>query len=381
MLRERAIAGFQARWGTAPTHLAVAPGRVNLIGEHTDYQDGYVFPAAIDRYLVAAIGLAPERSELVSESNHEPSIFHTSAPESSDLPNWGKYPAGIAWALSEHTQADLPNLRAFIVADLPLGAGLSSSAAIEMAFATAWNEIAGLGLPNGVLAKLGQLAENEFVGMKCGIMDQTASLFGLAGHALRIDTTDAANPIPVPIPDDLALLVCDTCVKHELAGSAYNERRAEVAEAARILGVSTLRHATLDQLEARQSEMRPVVARRAHHIISENLRVLAFDHALASRDDAEIGRLMAESHESLCTDYEVSCHELDAMAEEARALPGCIGARMTGAGFGGSVIALVHQAQAADFANQIAQRYTERTGKAGQIHLCHAADGASTVQL
>jgi galactokinase len=376
MLPAETVERFESTFGGKPTHAAVAPGRINLIGEHTDYHGGFVLPVAINRSVTVAARVTDQPSRLVSANASEIADFDAADAGAATLPNWGKYPAGVAWALSAKTGRILPNILGSIGSDLPLGSGLSSSAAIEMAFATLWRLITPLDLSDGDLALAGQRAENEFVGMNCGIMDQTASLFGQAGAALFVDTLHPERPEPLSLPPDLALMVCDTNVKHELASSAYNLRRQQSESAAAKLGVRLLREVDLNKLESEKGKLTDVEYRRARHIITENARVVAFRDALIASHQTELGPLMLASHESLRTDYEVSCPELDAMAAAAREHPACVGARMMGGGFGGACIALVDHRQAEDFSRTILQRYFESTGIQGALLQCEAVDGA-----
>lgn len=373
---QSAVRLYRQSFDGSPSFLAVAPGRVNLIGEHTDYQGGFVFPAAVDLFIFVAAGPSTEDSVLVSDTQSDPHQFAVSSLKPGGAPSWGDYAAGVAWAIQAETGLTLPNLRAAITSTLPIGSGLSSSAAVEMAFGTLWRKLAGLNIEDGTLAALGQVAENRFVGMRCGIMDQTASLFGKKGSALFVDTLRADKPTPVPIPDGLAIVVCDTQVKHELTGTEYNDRRAQSESAAEILGVTTLREVDPEQLERRKGGLTDALYRRARHIITENQRVLDFKSALEASKLSEIGGLMRASHQSLREDYEVSCPELDAMSEAANGATGCIGARMMGGGFGGACIALVEQAQTSSFIELAATAYQTKTGVEGRFTVCKAVDGA-----
>ena len=265
------------------------------------------------------------------------------------------------------------NIEAYIVSDLPRGAGLSSSAAMEMAFGTLYGALAGLELTDLELARAGQRCENEFVGVPCGLMDQLATKFGQAGHAVLIDIRCPENLRPIPIPDGISLVVCDTGVKHQLGDSGYPARRRESEEAARLLGVKTLRDAT------NTTGLEDILERRARHVISEITRVEAFASALTSGDRTEMGALMRASHESLRDDYEVSCTELDAMAQACWE-SGAIGARMTGGGFGGACIALVDSGDVDRFVRLAAARYREATGTEGAFHICLATDGARVIE-
>lgn len=350
------------------THFALAPGRVNLIGEHTDYQDGFVLPVAINRYVAVAAVRTEERVTLESQGRKTASFRLNRVSKNLPIPRWAKYPAGVAYLLGK---SRIPPIHACSETNLPSGAGLSSSAALEAVFAALWASMAKLPESRMNLARICQKAEHEFAGVQCGIMDQTAIFFGKAGHALFIDTAEPEKAEPVPLPAGILLAVCDTRVKHSLGTSSYNERRAQVEEAASQIGVPTLRHATLIQTEKLPEPLR----QRARHVVGENERVLGFREALAKGDLDMLGHLMERSHASLRDDYEVSCPELDVMAEAARRHPSCIGARMTGAGFGGSCIALVREEGRKDFEAAVLAEYQERCDRQGKVRFCQAVDG------
>lgn len=320
-----------------------APGRVNLIGEHTDYNDGYVLPVAIEMQTIATATPGPAMQ--FTSTNNPPA-------------GWQSYILGVEKQLRRRA-VPIPNLAIEFSSTLPIGAGLSSSAALEVSAALAFIAAAGFALPAMEVAKLCQQAEIETVGLACGIMDQFISLHGRANHAILLDCRSLAWR-PVPIPTDIGLVIADTGVKHALASSEYNTRRKECEAAAVELGVKSLRDASHDGGN-----------QRARHIISENARVLAFVEALATNNRKALGEIMAASHESLRIDYEVSCPELDAMVAAANQCPGLIGARMTGGGFGGSTINLVERNEAKAFASKLAELYPGAT-----IHITEAANGA-----
>lgn len=359
----------------SPTHFAKAPGRVNLIGEHTDYHDGLCFPAAIDAFVEVEAREA-EITRIWTDLNGEEVSFDVNALDRTALPVWARYPAGVAWALSEATGKRLPNIEAKVTSSLPAGSGLSASAAIEMAFATLWRTMANLDVTGAELARLGQRAENGFVGMNCGIMDQTASLFGRQDHALFLDTHDPGNPIPMKLPDGIAIVILDTMVKHELAASEYNLRRRESEDAALKLGVSALRWCTLAHLEANSHLLSAIEKKRAKHVITECHRVQLFRNSLDVGDRNGLGDLMRGSHISLRDDFEVSCAESDAMAESAWGAPGCLGARMMGGGFGGACIGLVEASAVEPFLDETAAQYRKATGIEPALRVCRAVDGA-----
>jgi galactokinase len=348
-----------------------------LIGEHTDYNDGFVFPAAIDRGLWIAASPTQGQSELFSSEKERGEPFDTGSLEPGVLKSWSRYPAGMAWALSREGKP-LPNLTAVVESSIPIGSGVSSSAAIELAFGVAWNQFSGLGLSNKELAKYGQICENKFVGVNSGIMDQMASAMGKRGKAMFLDTRTLEITY-ASVPPQLTVVLLDTKKPRALSDSAYNERRSQCEEAASVMGVPKLRDADMALLESKRGAMPAIVYRRAKHVITENTRCLEFVGALDAADTKKIGELMRASHESLRDDYEVSCKELDAMAESAWAAPGCVGARMTGAGFGGACVALVETRAVDPFIAAVLQAYDARTGLGGEAMACEIAEGAHVV--
>jgi len=368
-----------ARFGAEPAIFA-APGRVNLIGEHTDYAEGFVMPAAIDFATLAGISpRADGKIVLYSENFREEKSFEATALPGRAGKNWSDYPLGVVSILAAEGHA-IPGFSLSLSGDVPLGSGLSSSAALEVATALAVCSLVGATYPGPVLARLCQRAENEFVGANCGIMDKFISVNGKENHALLLDCRDLSFKL-APIPAHVALVIANTMVKHSIAGGDYSTRRAESEAACAVIdshrgGVPFLRDATLEDLEKWGHEMTPKSYLRAKHVISENLRTMAAAKALANNDLAELGRLMAEAHRSYSQDFEGSCVEADLMVALAQDLPGLIGARLTGGGFGGCTINLVEQDKAAAFAEELGKRYTTKTGIKPEIHICHAAGGA-----
>jgi galactokinase len=352
-----------------------APGRVNLIGEHTDYNEGYVFPQAIDRYVyVEALPWAEPVIEVWTEELSASARFDL---QSAPVGNWSDYARGVsallrARGLLRHGGA----LR--IRSTLPLGGGLSSSAALEVGVALALLGLNGKQLPPMELARLCQRAEHEYPKMRCGIMDQFIVTHAQEGAALMLDCRSLEHR-RVRLPDgNIRLVVANTMVKHELAASAYNQRRRECEEAARLLGVSSLRDVTPGEFHAKSRLLPEPVRSRARHVVEENARVLFFAQALERGDWREVGELMAESHDSLKNLYQVSCPELDFMVDAAREL-GSLGSRMTGGGFGGCTIHFVEAGQAEGFAAELATRYRRHFGIRAQIFPCLAAGAASEV--
>ncbi len=367
------------RFGSTPAIFA-APGRVNLIGEHTDYAEGFVMPAAIDFATLA--GISP-RSDgkivLYSENYCEERSFEIASLPAKANKHWSDYPLGVVSILAGEGHR-IPGFSLSLWGDIPLGSGLSSSAAVEVATALAVLSLIGASYPGPVLARLCQRAENEFVGASCGIMDQFISANGQENHALLLDCRDLSFKL-APIPAHVALVIANTMVKHSVAGGDYTTRRAEVEAACATIArhrpeVRFLRDATVEDLEKWGHEMTPNSLKRARHVVTENLRTQAAAEALAANDLAELGRLMGEAHKSYSRDFEGSCAEADAMVELAQQIPGLIGARLTGGGFGGCTINLVEQSQASLFAEKLAGRYAAQTGIEPQIHICHASGGA-----
>jgi galactokinase len=378
-LRSLHLARFQAE-----PAIFVAPGRVNLIGEHTDYAEGFVMPAAIDFATLA--GISP-RSDgkivLYSENYQEERTFDASALPVAASKHWTDYPMGVVAILTGEGHK-IPGFSLSLWGDVPLGSGLSSSAALEVATSLAVLSLIGASYPGPVLARLCQRVENEFVGANCGIMDQFISANGEENHALLLDCRDLSFKL-APIPPDVALVIANTMVKHSIAGGDYPTRRRESEAACAVINshrgnVPFLRDATLEDLEKWGSEMEPKSLMRARHVISENLRTVAAEKALEKGDLTEVGRLMAEAHWSYSKDFEGSCVEADAMVELAQDIPGLIGARLTGGGFGGCTINLVERSKAKAFAEELGKRYTAKFGIVPQIHVCHASGGAHQVK-
>lgn len=374
---------FRERFGAEP-RVYRAPGRVNLIGEHTDYNDGFVMPAAIGFYCWVAASPRQDR-KLVISSQEFPEKIEIDLSSGAFRPSqrWSDYPVGVAAQL-EKEGFQLKGANLLIHGEVPIGAGLSSSASIEVATALALAAESGLFIDRVQLAQICQQAENEFVGMRCGIMDQFISLHGRANHALMLDCRSLQFEL-VPIPESVKLVICNTGVKHKLAGGEYNRRREECEEAVRSLGkalpgIRALRDVSAEELEQHRELLSQVVYKRARHVVTENARVLDGMEALRAGDLQRFGECMAESHESLRDLYEVSCAELDVMVELANRQPGVYGARMTGGGFGGATINLVDAQRAGAFAESMASAYQKETGIVPTILVCMPADGASAVE-
>jgi galactokinase len=377
----RLQADFTRRFSATPRVFS-APGRVNLIGEHTDYNDGFVLPMAIERRtLVAAAPRDDRRVVAVSGALAETFEFELDRPGPPRRGIWGDYIEGTARALVARGVA-VQGANLWIESDVPHGAGLSASAALETSVGLALSALAGrLDLDRVTLALAGQAAEHEYVGTLCGIMDQYIASLGLERHALLVDCRSLeARSVPFD-PAGSSLVVCDTGVKHELASSAYNQRRRECEEAVRLLspvlpGITALRDVDRSSFERHAGLLPEVVRRRARHVVTENERTLRAEVALSGGDFGEFGRLMAASHASLRDDYEVSCSELDLAVDEALAEPGVYGARMTGGGFGGCMIALARTESALPLIERVTRALSSRFGATVQAFATAAAEGA-----
>jgi galactokinase len=373
---DRAVQLFRRRHGRDPEVLVRSPGRVNLIGEHTDYNDGFVLPAAIDRGVWIALAPADEPLVDVVSEGFEPVRQPLDGGDRPD--GWGIHPVGVAGELRDEGH-ELRGWHGAIASDLAAGAGLSSSAALDLALARAFHAVSGFDWDPVAMARLGQRVENDWLGVATGIMDQVACAAGRAGHALLLDCR-SLDIAPVTLPSDGALVVLDTATRRELTGSEYNDRRRQCEEAAAVLGADSLRDVTLDDLDARGSTaLTPVQLRRARHVVTENERTLQVVQALEAGDLRAAGALLDAGHRSLRDDFEVSSDAFEALTDAARASVGCHGARLTGGGFAGCAIALVDRDVADDFVEEVIKRYERRTGRSGPAYVCTATDGTSHV--
>jgi len=360
------------------TRIFRAPGRVNLIGEHTDYNDGFVMPVALSFSTWATVSpLENRKLQIYSENFDEEIEVDLDDKNLARRGHWSDYPIGVAVVL-ERAGHRLRGAKLHLRGEVPIGSGLSSSAAVEVATACALVANSGLHIDPRELARLCQRAENEFVGARVGIMDQFVSLFGQAHKALLLDCRSLEFRL-LPLPDNVRLIICNTMVKHELASSAYNERRAQCEAGAKHLDVAALRDATLEQFEQHRNDLPEVVYRRCRHVITENARVLAAGEALEQGDLNRFGKLMAESHESLRDDYEVSSDELDLMVELAQQVEGVYGARMTGGGFGGCTVNLVRNESVEEFRARVAEGYERVTNLKPEIYITTPANGAEEI--
>jgi galactokinase len=365
---------FEQVWGASPEAFSHAGGRVNLIGEHTDYHQGLVLPAAIDlRTWALGRRRADLRLRICSLDVHDTVEASIDALAPTDEAGWQSYVLGPLWAWRQRG-LPLPGADILLRSTVPFGGGLSSSASVEVALLGLAGALSGRPAPPMEVARIGQQAENEFCHVPCGIMDQVASACGKAGCALLLDC-ETLQLTAVGIPASWALVVADSGVKHALGSSEYARRQRECAEGRRALSVTSLRRASLDMVTSRRGEVSDVVFRRMRHVVTENERVRAMVEALRSADAGAAHDLLAASHESLRRDYEVSCVELDELVDSASRVPGVIGARLTGAGFGGNTINVVQADRAHECALAIAQTHLERTGREVRVRVVEASDG------
>jgi len=386
----RLAAAFESRFERPPVAVAVAPGRVNLIGEHLDYNEGHVLPVAIDRSIMVAFSPRQDgRVRMYSLDFEQESAFDPEDIQRDPEAPWSDYVRGVAWALREAGHRP-SGLDAALQGDVPVGAGLSSSAALEVASLGAFDAVSSLRLERRELALLGQRAENGFVGVACGIMDQMTAALSRAGHALLIDCRSLEHEaVPVPLEDsgsggsaDLRMVVADSGVRRALLGSQYNVRRQECQQAAELLAaaitdrpVTALRDVRPEDLARHCDALPPNVLKRARHVVEEERRVLLSVEALRTGNVEAFGEMLDASHRSLRDDYEVSCPELDLLVELAWAEPGVLGSRLTGAGFGGCTVSLVRAEAVETFRERVVARYCAETGREGRMYVCRAADG------
>jgi len=370
-LDERARNGFRQAFGYPPGAVAVAPGRMNIIGEHTDYNEGFALPAAIDRHVAVALRLRRDGRVALRSDRYQAAVDLDALP-SRRQGNWGDYLVGVAREIDKHHGAG-PGFDVFVASDLPVGSGLSSSGALEVAGGVAMLAARGIEMPALEIARLCQSAENVFVGARTGIMDQFTALKARGGNAILLDCRSMQEE-QVPLPDGrLAWLLADSRVRHELAGSAYNQRRAECEAAAAAMGLSSLRDATEPDLERITN---PIEQHRARHVITENARVLQAADALRRRAPRGLGPILYASHESLRLDFAVSCRELDCLVELAAGMSQVIGARMMGGGFGGCVLVLLEATGTDDVEQHLAEGYADEFHKTPEFYRVRSVDGA-----
>jgi galactokinase len=379
-IRDAVLKAFTERFGSAPSHIANAPGRVNIIGEHTDYNDGFVLPAAIDRRLYIA-GKKRDDNVVTIQSldYHVETSFMIDQLKDESLAEWSRHPRGAIWVLSDKGHK-LSGMDLTISGNIPAGAGFSSSAAISVGMFEIMSALFDIEITQKQKALFGVEVENNFIGVRTGAMDQLISALGKADHALLIDCRSFATTA-VPIPRGVTLMALDTGKRRELVNSEYGVRREQCEEAARLLGVRALRDITPEQLAANADKLPDIIERRATHVVTENARTLAAVDALNSGDLKTVGRLINESHTSLRDFFQVSITELDVMAELAQKAEGCYGARMMGGGFGGAVIALVDDAAVESLSATIAEAYNAATHLQAYIYPVKAGAGSGVEKV
>lgn len=381
---------YREKFGQTPAHIVRAPGRVNLLGEHVDYNDGFVLPAAIDRatYIAFSPAGAPHSTLWAADFDQQVSfspgtISTKSQIDSSPIPEWGLYPAGVMWSLMEET---LPafSMNAVFASDVPRGSGLSSSASVEMAFMLAWQTLGGWTLPPMQRALLGQKAENHYVGVNCGIMDQFASACGVENKLLLLDCRSLEWKT-IPLPEHVSIVIADTTVRRKLTSGEYNKRRAACDEAVRLLQqdlpyIESLRDINVEEFNRLAKKLPGEIEKRARHVVEEIERSNQAEALLEAGNVRNFGRLMNECHVSLRDLYEVSCPELNVMVNIAQSIDGCYGARLTGAGFGGCTVNLVARENAVEFSRTLAKGYELETGLAPEIYITRASNGAELLR-
>src|SRR5215212_500615 len=377
---------FQNTFGSAPKHVARAPGRVNLLGEHVDYNDGFVLPAAIDRatYIAFSSASSDQTTLLAIDFDQQASfspetISSKTQSDGSPLPEWTHYPAGVMWSLRQESLST-PSMNAVFASDVPRGSGLSSSASVEMAFALAWQTLSDWTLPAMQRALLGQKAENQYVGVNCGIMDQFASACGVANKLLLLDCRSLEWKT-IPLPADVSIVIADTTVRRKLTSGEYNKRRSACEEAVRLLkenlpDIKSLRDVSVDEFNRFAGKLPEEVMKRSRHVVEEIERSNQAEALLGAGNIQRFGELMNECHISLRDLYEVSCPELNVMVSIAQSLDGCYGARLTGAGFGGCTVNLVAREQADMFSAALAEGYQAEVGYPPEIYITRASNGA-----
>ncbi|RPI94886.1 MAG: galactokinase [Chloroflexi bacterium] len=381
---------FQKKFGSAPAHVARAPGRVNLLGEHVDYNDGFVLPAAIDRATYVAFSAADaEQTQLVAADFDEQAFFSPQTiplktlMDGSPLPEWALYPAGVMWALNGN-HLETCGLNAVYASNIPRGSGLSSSASVELAFIIAWQTLGGWTLPSMQRALLGQKAENQYVGVNCGIMDQFASACGVENRLLLLDCRSLEWKT-IPLPENISIVIADTKVRRKLTSGEYNKRRAACEEAVRLLKqdlpeIKSLRDVSIEEFNRCAGKLPELVSKRARHVVEEIERSKQAEALLEAGNIRRFGELMDQCHVSLRDLYEVSCPELDIMTRIAQSLDGCYGARLTGAGFGGCTVNLVAHEEAERFSQLLAKGYQAETGYPPEIYITRASNGAELLK-
>lgn len=368
---------FESYFNAKPEFIVRAPGRVNLIGEHTDYNDGFVLPMGIDRAVWLALRPREDgKVRLISLDLESDSAFELNSLTRGE--GWAEYPKGVAHQLMEEGY-QLKGFDGVMTGDVPSGAGLSSSAAVELAVARAFSVTSGFAWDPIKMAKLAQKAENQWVGVNCGIMDQMASSACKEGQALFLDCRSLEIQY-APLPKGVSIVILDTSTRRGLVDSAYNERRSQCEEAARFFGVKALRDISVEEFNTRsKSGLSELAAKRAKHIVTENERVLEAMQVMKNGNVKRLGELFNASHDSLRDDFEVTNDALNIMVDCARDQDNCHGARMTGAGFGGCAVALVKEENAEEFVKSVSAAYKQKSGLEAAVYVCKASEGASIV--
>ena len=381
---------YREKFGRSPAHIARAPGRVNLLGEHVDYNNGYVLPAAIDRATYVAFSpINARHSTLIAADFNQQASFSAETvpsktqPDESLLPEWAHYPASVVWSLMEENLPIL-SMNAVFASNIPQGSGLSSSASIEMAFMIAWQTIGSWSLTPMQRALLGQKAENNYVGVNCGIMDQFASACGVENKLLLLDCRSLEWKT-IPLPEDVSIVIADTTIHRKLTSGAYNDRRSDCDDAVRLLqqdlpNIKSLRDVSVEEFNQLAKKIPGKIERRARHVVEEIERSNQAEALLEAGDVKSFGKLMNECHISLRDLYEVSIPELDTMVDLAQSLDGCYGARLTGAGFGGCTVNLVAKENVEDFAQTLSKGYEVETELHPEIYITHASNGAELIK-
>ncbi len=386
---QRSVEKFRQVFGSDPEIATFAPGRVNLIGEHTDYNEGFVLPIAVDIFLcVAAKPRNDKTVRIVAADLNDSDEFSLDEIVRDETANWRNYPRGVAWAIQQNG-VELRGVDAVVASDIPMGAGLSSSAAIEVGFALTFLHFVNADVPRPTLAQWCQLAEHKFAGVQCGIMDQMIVLLGKENHALLLDCRDLSHQL-VPLPKGIAFIVADTGVPRSLAASEYNIRRQQCEEAVQLLSkllerpLKSLRDVTPEELAQVFNEMPDPIRRRARHVVTENNRVWSFQQAMREGALRRAGALLLASHASLRDDYEVSCRELDAMVKALMSVDGVFGARLTGAGFGGACLAMVREDAVERVLEEVPSIYKAALGDGSpdpKLFAVHPSNGATVEEL
>ncbi|MCC5843235.1 MAG: galactokinase [Verrucomicrobia bacterium] len=373
-LSEDVVVAFRDHYGADPDIVVRAPGRVNLIGEHVDYNGGFVLPMAIERAMWIAVRFRPDDEVHVLSCDFGQTARFTLSDFEYQKPHWCEYIKGVAAALKKRGHT-LQGWDGAMLGNVPRGSGLSSSAALELAAAKAFCEVSNIPWDPVEMAVVGQEAENDWVGVNCGIMDQMISACGMAGHAYLLDCRSLEGT-HVPLPTGVKIVILDTATRRGLVDSAYNERRSQCEEAAAFFGVDLLRDVSPEMFFAREAELPELTCKRARHVITEDVRTLAAADAMRMNDSETLGKLMWESHVSLRDDFEVSNEALNTLVDLAMAHESCLGARMTGAGFGGCAVALVREDSAAAFEREVAAAYQQAVDLEPAVYVTGATDGA-----